>query len=116
DGKIDINDMIENYYNSNEDILTYNGSRLDMMRITPSFKFLRPFEESIETLYEDYKNETDNRRKFDLLVEMAGLKNVHSDYHEDISDILNNPQDLAIYIQMMDLRMNILETENMVKP
>ena len=115
-GKVDINDLIEKYYTSTEDILTYNGTRLDMMRITPSFKFLRPFEENIDTLYDEYKTETDNRRKFELLVEMAGLKEIHSDYAEDMSDILNNPQDLDIYIQMMDLRMYILETENMVKP
>ena len=110
-GKIDVEALIENYLNSNTDEVLYNGKPLKLMRITPSFKFSVPFEEKIEDLYDEYFNSTSNEEKYNILHRMAGFTNVDEKYKTGF-DILNNKEDLKIYILMMDAHLLGLKKED----
>lgn len=114
-GKIDIEKLVDDYLNSDNDQIIYNSQVLSQMQITPAFKFAVPFEPKIEDLYDEYKKTTDDKAKFEILQRMAGIENISSEYKEDISDITGNPENLKIYIMMMNLRLEILEKDRMLK-
>ena len=53
--------------------------------------------------------------KYDLLQKMGGVNDIDSTYSEDMTDILNDPENLKTYIQMMDLQMQRLTRDQMLK-
>jgi hypothetical protein len=114
-GKIDILDLLDNYLNSDVDQVMYNGSPMNLMRITPSFKYSVPSEPNIEDLYEEYKQSTDNLEKYQLAQEMGGINNIDPTYSTDMTDILNNAENLKAYTLMMDAHFARLEKDKMLK-
>lgn len=116
-GKINTEEMIKSYLNSNEDQVIYTNPKtgvtnvLSSMQITPSMKFSLPFDEKIDDLYEDYKVATTDVDKYDILQKMGGIENVDPEYKVDMSDIRNNAENLKAYILMMDLRLEILDKD-----
>ena len=110
-GKINVEELVENYLNSSSDQIYYKGEPLSLMRITPSYKFSVPFEEKIEDLYDEYFSSQSDEDKYDILNRMAGLTNISEKYKSDFN-ILNNKDDLKVYIMMMDAHLIGLKKED----
>ena len=125
-GKIDIETLLDNYIqNPNVDELLYKklGSEEVQripMKLSPSFKYSVPSEPNTKELLEDYlelnnDSQEDLMSKYTLLQKMGGVDDIDASYSEDMSDILKNPENLRIYIQMMDLQMQRLTRDRMLK-
>lgn len=114
-GKLNTVQLIEDYLGSNSDQVIYNGAPLDLMRITPSFKYSVPTETSTEELYERYKLLTTDIEKYNLSREMGGVEGVDSEYHTDMTDITGNAENLKAYVMMMDAHFARLAKDNMLK-
>jgi hypothetical protein len=114
-GKIDVVNLIDEYLNSDIDQVSYKDAPLDLMKITPSFKYSLPSEPNIEDLYSQYKESTTDKEKYDLLQQMGGVNNIDASYSTDMNDILNTPDNLKAYIMMMDAQMARLEKDKMLK-
>ena len=125
-GKVDIDSMLQSYTTDPQiDQILWKNSEtgreeyLDM-RITPSFTYSVPSEPNIVELLIQYKdlnnNSTENlKTKFQILQQMGGIENIDAEYNEDMSDILNNPEDLKVYMMMMDAQMQRLSRDRMLK-
>ncbi|MDR1019045.1 MAG: hypothetical protein LBM02_10145 [Lachnospiraceae bacterium] len=114
DGVVNIEDIIDDYLRTGK--FMYNGKEMDMMQISPSFRYAMDIGKSTEELYEDYQAETDLMAKYELLLQMARydkLKNVKT---ENIDWILKNPENLKVYIGMMDIHLRNLENNSALKP
>lgn len=114
-GKIDIVDLIDNYLNSDIDQVNYKGGILNLMRITPSFKYSVPTEPNLDDLYAQYESSRDNTEKYNLLQEMGGVNNIDPTYSTDMTDITNDSENLKAYIMMMDAHMARLQKDKMLK-
>lgn len=114
-GAIDIKSMVDSYLQNDSSQIVYNGASLDLMRISPSFRFTLAREADINDLYQQYQNETDNNRKYNILKEIAGIDNIDDEYKADISDILNNPEKLDTYLSIMDAQLRQLDKHRMLK-
>lgn len=125
-GKIDIESLLDNYIqNPNVDQITYRqlgseDSQIIPMKLSPSFKYSVPSEPNVKELLTDYlelsnDSKADLMLKYDLLQKMGGVNDIDSTYSEDMTDILNDPENLKTYIQMMDLQMQRLTRDQMLK-
>lgn len=114
-GKVNIVNLIDSYLASDVDQVIYNDRVLDLMRITPSFKYSIPSEPNIDELYAQYQESTNDREKYDLLQQMGGVNNIDQSYSTDMSDILDSPENLKAYIMMMDAQMTRLQKDKMLK-
>lgn len=111
-GSVDVVQLVEDYLNSANSSIVYNGAPIPMLQITPSFRFINEIEPNINNLYEDYKSETDNKKKFEILQRMGGIKDVDPSLVEDVSDITSSPENLRIYMMMMDVHLRRLEKDD----
>lgn len=113
-GKVDGVKLMDDYFKGVK--FKYNDSVIKDMSITPSFKYSLEPKESIEDLYKDYKNSTDEKEKYELLEKMAGIDKMKNSYLKmDMSSILGNQDNLKIYIDMMDMHLVNLEKKNALK-
>lgn len=107
--------LIDDYLNSDLDQVIYKGSVMNLMKITPSFKYSLPSEPNIDELYQQYKESSDNLERYQILQEMGGVNNIDSSYSTDMSDVLDNAENLKAYILMMDAHLARLEKDRMLK-
>lgn len=125
-GKVNIESLIENYMaDPNLSEIQYQtmdnsiNEKIEM-KLTPSFRYTLPPEPNINDLKEQYdelsnENPAELRQKFEILQQMGGALDADASYREDISDILNDPENLKGYILMMDAQMKRLTREGMLK-
>ena len=116
-GDINIEEILDNFINKDTDAIIYENEPIQMMKISPSFKYNSPIKRNIKDIYEnDYlnPNKTD-LEKWQIAHEMADLINVDNSYLKDRSDIKNNPEKLKLYIEAMDWHLNTLYRFDMLK-
>ena len=123
-GKVDVEEMMNNYFKNDGQIL-YSSEQnkapvIIDMEISPSFKYSVTPPTDIKAIYEEYKKLDNNspkniKSKFDMIQEMGDIGDIDSVYKEDISDIVNNSENLKQYIQMMDLVLHRLELDQNLK-
>lgn len=109
-GKVDAEELIDTYLKT--DSFNYNGKKMDMMQITPSFKYTLAKDKSIGELYEEYQNLQDNREKFNHIMRMGRLDKLLNFEKEDVSWILNDPETLKAYVWVMDSHLNNLKNND----
>ena len=129
DSDLDYSDFIRDYNNiafdmvefvntallSSTNDIVYQGKPIQMMRVTPSFKYSLPVEEDTAAIYERYKNASTNQEKFDILQnELGGLEDVDSSYKTDFGQIKNNADKLSAYLMYFDARLSSLEKYDML--
>ena len=109
-GKINVEELVDNYLKT--DSFRYNGKNVEMMQITPSFKYTLAKDKSVNELYQEYQNSEDNKEKFNLLMKMGRLDKLSNFEKEDVNWILNNPENLKAYIWVMDSHLNNLKNND----
>ena len=106
-GALNVEELVDEYIKN--DSFVYNGDKLKMMQITPSFKYTLAREASTEELYEEYQNTDNLKTKFDLLMKMGGVDRLKNVAKEDLGWITSNEENLKAYVYMMDYHLNSLK-------
>lgn len=109
-GRVNVEELIDNYIKN--DSFVYNNGQLNMMQISPSFKYTLAREATTDELYEQYLNTDNLKDKFNLLTQMGRLDKLKNISKEDVNWVLNSDENLKAYIYMMDYHLNSLKNNN----
>lgn len=115
-GAVNMEILIKNYIKSGYKKLEYNGKTLEGITVQPSFRYSYITTKPMEQLKKEYDDLEDKKDKFNKLLEMGNLSDLENMPKEDMKDILDNPENLDLYIKMMDLHLTLLEKYDLLKP